>query len=229
SRAARAPGGEELFANGPHIATRAFEIGDVDLNKETSFGLEGFVRGRVGPATLSVSVFQNWFDDYIYLQGTAAEEDDLPVFQFLQDDADYFGIEGEVQLPIVTGQAFGLTADLRAQYVEAELDDGTPLPRIPPFSALAALEADAGAFDGRVEVQYFAEQNDVAPFETTTDDFTFVNASVSFAPIRGNETVRLMLQADNIFDVTGRRHTSFTKDFVPLTGRNFRVSLRTSF
>jgi len=41
--------------------------------------------------------------------------------------------------------------------------------------------------------------------------------------------VRVMVKADNIFDVTGRRHASFTKDFVPLAGRNFKVSLLASF
>lgn len=39
----------------------------------------------------------------------------------------------------------------------------------------------------------------------------------------------LLAQVQNIFDVEGRRATSFTKDFVPLGGRNFRVSLRSSF
>lgn len=229
SRAERAPGGEELFANGPHIATQAFEIGNVDLTKESAWGLEGFVRGEVGPATVSLSVFQNWFDDYIFLQATGAEEDDLPVFQYLQADADYFGIEGEVKLPLVQSDRFTLGADLRGSYIEAKLDDGTPLPRIPPFSALAALDAGFAGIDGRVEVQYFGEQDEIAPFETTTDDFTFVNASLAFSPLRGNDLVRVMVKADNIFDVTGRRHASFTKDFVPLAGRNFKVSLLASF
>ncbi|MCH2486301.1 MAG: TonB-dependent receptor [Erythrobacter sp.] len=229
SRAERAPGGEELFADGPHIATQAFEIGDVNLNKESAWGVEAFVRGEIGPATVSVSVFQNWFDDYIYLQGTGAEEDDLPVFQYLQADADYFGVEGEVQLPLVQSDRFSLAADLRGSYIEAELDDGTPLPRIPPFTALGALDAVYAGIGGRVEVQYFGEQDEIAPFETVTDDFTFVNASLSFSPLRDNDLVRLVLKADNIFDVTGRRHASFTKDFVPLAGRNFKVSLLASF
>jgi iron complex outermembrane receptor protein len=229
SRAERAPGGEELFANGPHIATQAFEIGDVNLSKESAWGVEGFVRGQVGPATVSVSVFQNWFDDYIYLQATGAEEDDLPVFQYLQANADYFGVEGEVQVPLVQSDRFSLAADLRGSYIEAKLDDGTPLPRIPPFTALGALDAVYAGIGGRVEVQYFAEQDEIAPFETTTDDFTFVNASLSFSPLRDNDLVRLVLKADNIFDVTGRRHASFTKDFVPLAGRNFKVSLLASF
>jgi iron complex outermembrane receptor protein len=174
-------------------------------------------------------VFQNWFDDYIFLQATGAEEDDLPVFQYLQSDADYFGIEGEVKLPLVQSDRFTLGADLRGSYIEAKLDDGTPLPRIPPFSALAALDAGFAGIDGRVEVQYFGEQDEIAPFETTTDDFTFVNASLAFSPLRGNDLVRVMVKADNIFDVTGRRHASFTKDFVPLAGRNFKVSLLASF
>jgi iron complex outermembrane receptor protein len=48
-------------------------------------------------------------------------------------------------------------------------------------------------------------------------------------PLASNRNVTLQLAADNIFDVTGRRHASFTKDFVPLIGRNFRASVRLSF
>ncbi len=47
--------------------------------------------------------------------------------------------------------------------------------------------------------------------------------------MRGNDNLTVLLQADNIFDAEGRRHASFTKDFVPLAGRNFKLSVRTSF
>ncbi len=229
SRSERAPGGEELFADGPHIATQQFEIGDPDLVTESALGLEGFVRGQVGPATVSLSVYKNWFDDFIYLQETGGEEDGLPVFLILQQDADFFGVEVQAQLPLIDTDGFGLRADLRAEYIEAELDNGSNVPRIPPLGLLGALDATVGGFDARVEVQYFGEQNDVAAFEQPTDDFTFVNASIGFDPLPGNDTIRLLLQADNIFDVTGRRHASFTKEYVPLAGRNFKVSLRGKF
>jgi iron complex outermembrane receptor protein len=39
----------------------------------------------------------------------------------------------------------------------------------------------------------------------------------------------LILSANNIFDVDARRHASFTKDFVPLAGRDLRASARFSF
>lgn len=229
SRVERAPSAEELFSNGPHIATQAFEVGNPDFATESAWGVEAYVRGRLGPATVNLAVFRNWFDDYIYLIDTGEEEDELPVFQYLQNQADYFGVEGEISLPLVQGDGFGLTADLRGDYIKAEVDDGTPLPRIPPLSLLGALEAEMGRFDARAEVQWFDEQDEVAPFETTTDSFTHVNASLAWRPLQGADNVTVLLQANNIFDVTGRRHASFTKDFVPLAGRNFKLSVRTSF
>ncbi|WP_379548318.1 TonB-dependent receptor [Qipengyuania sp. DSG2-2] len=229
SRAARAPSAEELFSNGPHIATQAFEIGDPNLAVEKSVGVEGFVRGRLGAANITFSVFQNWFDNYIYLSETGAEEDELPVFVYLQQDADYFGIEGSIDFPLADLGSFALYGDVRGEYVRAELDDGTNVPRIPPLSLLGAIEARSQQFDARVEVEWFDDQNNVASFESATDGFTHVNASIGFEPFAGDDTVRLLVQAKNIFDAEGRRHTSFTKDFVPLAGRNFRVSLLASF
>ncbi|WP_199504614.1 TonB-dependent receptor [Qipengyuania sp. YIM B01966] len=229
SRSERAPAAEELLSNGPHIATQAFEVGDLGLDTERALGLEGFVRGKAGPATVSLALFRNWFADYIYLAATGAEEDGLPVFQYRQGDADYLGVEGEVSLPLGQMGPISLLADLRGDYVRASLADGSPLPRIPPLSLLGALEAQSEVVDGRVEVQWFDAQNRVAEYETPTDGFTLVNASLSFKPWPGSNNLTLVAAVDNIFDVDARRHASFTKDFAPLAGRNFRISARASF
>lgn len=229
SRSERAPAAEELLSNGPHIATQAFEVGDLGLDTERALGLEGFVRGKAGPATVSLALFRNWFADYIYLAATGAEEDGLPVFQYRQGDADYFGVEGEVSLPLGQMGPISLLADLRGDYVRASLADGSRLPRIPPLSLLGALEAQSEVVDGRVEVQWFDAQNRVAEYETPTDGFTLVNASLSFKPWPGSNNLTLVAAVDNIFDVDARRHASFTKDFAPLAGRNFRISARASF
>ncbi len=229
SRAERAPSAEELFSNGPHIATQAFEIGDPDLRTEVAYGAEAFMRGRIGPASVNVAVFKSWFDDYIALAATGEEEGELPVFAYFQADADYFGVEGEVSLPLYDSEPLRILADLSGDYIRAELDDGSPLPRIPPLSLLGAIEAQTERFDARAELQWFADQDRIAEFETPTDGFAMVNASLSWKPLRGGNNLTLMAQAENIFDTAGRRHTSFTKDFVPLAGRNFKLSLRTSF
>ncbi len=229
SRVARAPSAEELFSNGPHIATQAFEIGDPDLTTERAWGAELFARGRVADVEFNLAAFKNWFDDYIYLLETGAEEDGLPVFQYLQQDATYEGIEGEVRYTFLDTGTLNLSADLRAEYVRAKLSDGTNVPRIPPLGLMGALEASAGRFDLRGEVEWYADQKRTAPFETATDGYTMVNASVTWHPLPGNDGITLVLKADNIFDVTARRHASITKDFVPLAGRNLSASLRASF
>ncbi|ABC64393.1 TonB-dependent receptor [Erythrobacter litoralis] len=229
SRAERAPSAEELLSNGPHIATQAFEIGDPDLSVESAWGVEAYLRGRIGPATISLAAYRNWFDDFIYLQDTGLEEDELPVFVYLQQGATYTGFEGEIEFPLIDSGPFRLTTDLHVEYVDADLDDGSSVPRTPPLSLLGALEADWEQFNIRGEVQWFDDQDSVSAFETPTDGFTFVNASIAWRPIRGDNNVTLLLQAENIFDVTGRRHASFTKDFVPLAGRNIKGSVRFSF
>lgn len=229
SRAERAPSAEELFSDGPHIATQAYEIGDPDLVTERAWGLEAYARGSIGAGTLNLTVFKQWFDNYIFLEETGLEEDDLPVFEYLQQDADFFGVEAEFSYPVIDTEGFKLLTDVRASYVEAELADGTAVPRIPPLSLLGALEAQTDAFDLRGEVQWFDDQNRVTSFETPTDGFTLVNALVAWRPFASNRNVTVQLAADNIFDVNGRRHASFTKDFVPLVGRNFRASVRLSF
>ena len=43
-RTERAPSSEELFSNGPHLATSQFEVGDITLDKEVATGVEAAVR-----------------------------------------------------------------------------------------------------------------------------------------------------------------------------------------
>lgn len=229
SRAARAPSAEELFADGPHIATQQYEQGNPALRQETALGLEAYARATLGGADLGLSVYRTWFDDFVYLQATGAEIDDLPVYANMQQGADHFGIEAEASFPLYRGDGFTVVADLQGDYVRATLADGTPVPRMPPLSLLGALEWQSDLFDLRAEVQHFNGQDRIAAYETATAGFTLTNLSVAWKPLRGQDNVTLMLQADNLFDVEGRRHASFTKDFVPMAGRNVKLSLRSSF
>jgi iron complex outermembrane receptor protein len=228
SRTERAPSAEELFAEGPHIATQQFERGNPDLETEAAWGLEGYVRATLGGADFSAAVFHNWFDGFVYLQDTGLEEDELPVFQYLQDDARYFGVEAEASVPLWRGNGMTLVGDVQGDYIRATLDDGSPVPRIPPLSLLGGLELQSDRWDARAEVQWFDEQDRIASFETPTDGFAHVNLSLAWKPLRGGENLTVLLQADNLLDEEGRRHASFTKDFVPLAGRNVKLSVRMS-
>jgi iron complex outermembrane receptor protein len=229
SRTARAPSAEELFSNGPHIATQAFEIGAPNLKKETSLGAEAYFRVDRTNLELSLTAFANRFDDFVYESATGEEQDELPVFQYFQRDATYYGLEAEVSTELFRAGTFRFVGDAVADYVRATVKGAGPVPRIPPLRVLAGLEAQSEALDGRVEVEWVDEQSRIAEFETPTDGHTLVNASVAWRPWGKQRETSLVLSASNIFDVDARRHASFTKGFVPMSGRDIRLSARLSF
>lgn len=228
SRTERAPSGQELFANGAHLATQQFKIGNAELDNERSVGLEGYLRGALGPASLTASVYHNWFDGFIFLAETGQSAGGLEVYEFRQEDARHFGLEGQIAMPVYQNDDFSLRADLRADYTRATLDAGGAVPRIPPVSLSGALEGQVGAVNARAEVRHFSRQDRVGEHETPTDAFTMFNLALAWNPVPQNANLTVMLQADNIFNAEGRRHASFTKEFVPLAGRNIRLSVRTS-
>ena len=229
SRTERAPSAEELFSNGPHIATQAFEVGNPDLRKESSVGAEAYFRVDRRSFELNLTGFANWFNDFIFEAATGAEQDELPVFQYFQRDATYYGFEAEVSAPLFETGGFRFVGDAVADYVRATVKGAGPVPRIPPLRLLGGLEAQSDRLDGRVEVEWVADQDRVAEFETPTDGHTLVNASLAWRPWgKARESV-LVLSASNIFDVDARRHASFTKGFVPMAGRDIRLSARFSF
>lgn len=230
SRSERAPSAEELFSNGPHVATQAFERGEPTLAKERSLGGELYARGTVRGFRLNATVYANRFDNYIFQAATGEEEDGLPVFQYFQSDATYWGFELGATLPVAEFGSWRINADAVADYVHATIaDGGGPVPRIPPLRLLGGIEAESDSIDGRVEVEHTFDQDRVAVLETPTDGFTLVNASLTWRPWGRRNPTSLILSANNIFDVEARRHASFTKDFVPLGGRDLRISARLSF
>lgn len=229
SRAERAPSAEELFSNGPHVATQAFEIGDPTLAKEKSWGAEAYFRAETHAYKFSLTGFANWFEDYIFQAETGELREELPVFQYFQRDARYYGFEVEASAELFDAGPFSISGDLVADYVHASIKEGGPVPRIPPLRILAGVEAQSDRVDGRIEAEWSDDQDRVAAFETPTDGHTLVNASVAWRPWGRDNPTSLIFSADNIFDVDARRHASFTKDFVPLAGRDFRVSARVSF
>ena len=229
SRTERAPAAEELFSFGPHIATQAFEVGDASLSKEKSIGAEAYFRVEKAAWSFSATAFATWFDDFIYQDATGAEEDGLPVFQYFQRDATFTGFELEASARLFEAGGFRFVADGVADYVRATLKGGGPVPRIPPLRLLGGIEAQSDKLDGRVEVEWTADQDRTAAFETDTEGFTLVNASLAWRPWGKARETTLLLSANNLFDVEARRHASFTKDFVPMSGRDIRLSARFSF
>ncbi|HEY0148785.1 MAG TPA: TonB-dependent receptor [Allosphingosinicella sp.] len=229
SHAQRAPSAEELLSNGPHVASQSFEVGDPDLKKERSWGGEVYVRAERGPFEFSASLFASRFANYIYQAFTGAETDELPVLQYFQDDARYWGFEATASAQLFKAAGFQFVADAVTDYVRATVDNSGPAPRIPPFRFLTGIEGRSNKIDARLEAEFVAAQERIAPFENPTEGFTMVNASVEWRPGGKRSQSAFILSANNIFDVDARRHASLTREFSPLAGRDVRLSARVSF
>ena len=223
-RTERAPTTEELFANGPHLATNQFEVGDPTLGKETATGVEGILRYQQGNHNLTVNAFYTDYSDYVYLTETGGEEDGLPLFQFTGEDAEFYGFEVAGRTQFASAGQFDISADGLVEFVRAETENSN-LPRIPPLSTLVGLEADSERLSLRGEWEYVSEADDLAPFELPTDDYSLVNAFLTWKAPAGAQDVSLRLSVLNIFDEEARIHSSFLKDLVPQPGRNFRFSI----
>ncbi|WP_430635343.1 TonB-dependent receptor [Sphingomonas hankookensis] len=226
SHTERAPSAEELFADGPHAGTQAFEIGNPGFVKEISDGLEATLKGSGDGYRFGLSAYHNWFRNFIYENPTGEEEDHLPVFQYQQADARLWGFEAEASARVASFGGTAINLDGLADYTRATIVDRGPAPRIPPLRVLGGIEAQGQMVQVRGEVEHVTRQNRVADLETTTPAYTMVNASVSLRPFGRDSRTTLMVSANNLFDVEARRHASFLKDFAPLAGRDVRVTAR---
>ncbi len=227
-RTERAPTTEELFSDGPHLATSQFEIGDANLGKETATGIEAAFRYRDDGHFLTLNLFYTDYDDYIFERETGEIEDGLDVFQFTGEDASFRGFEVQGGADIGRIGIFDVSADGLLEFVRAETDSGN-LPRIPPLSILAGIEGKTDQLTLRAELDYTDGQNRLADFETATEDFAFVNVFGTWRADVGSQNVALRLSVHNLFDTEGRQHSSFLKDLIPLPGRNVRASISTKF
>ncbi len=230
SRTGRAPTAEELFSDGPHLATQAFEIGDLALKSERSWNGEIYARYDGTPVEFSVTLYTNRFDNFIFERETGRIVNDLPVFQITQSDARFWGAELEASARIARLAGFDIETDIVADYVRAKLSSNQGnVPRIPPLRILGGFGLKSNNLDLRGEIEWANNQNRNGFAETPTKGFTVTNASATWRPWGKDRNVSLIASANNIFDVTVRRAASFTKDFAPLAGRDFRVSARFSF
>ena len=226
SRTSRAPSAEELFANGPHAGTSAFEVGDPDLKLEQAWTAEGILRGNVAGLRFEASIFHTQYNNFVYEERTGAIEDGLPEFQVRQANARFYGFEAEAEVTLAKPGAWTISANGLVDYVHAEIDGAGPAPRIPPLRMLGGLKAASPHLDLLVEVEHVFAQNRTAVFETATPGYTVFSLSATWRPLGDDGPLSLILSGNNLFDVDARRHASYLKDYAPLAGRDIRLTVR---
>lgn len=228
--AERAPTAEELFSDGPHIATASYELGDATLDEEVARRAEIGLHFHDDSFDLHANLFRTSFDDFIYLADTGLEEDELPVRQWTAADARFTGweLEGRVQLtdgPQGAWSLRGFADGVRGTLAEG----GGNLPRIAPNRFGLGVEWQRDGWRAGSDVLRVEAQDRVATGEDETPGYTFVNAQLSYHWDSTAAGWEIYLQGRNLGNQEARVHTSFLKDYSPLLGRHIAGGLRVFF
>jgi len=246
ARTERAPNAQELYADGPHAATNAYELGDPNLGAERSLALDVTLRRRTGLVTGSLTLFTNRFDGYIFElpTGERAEEDDhgweihadededhgIAVYRFVQRDAAFAGAEAEAIVHLHEGGDGQFDLIFGADLVRGrDRTAAADLPRITPVRGKVGAAWRHGALALGAEVQFVARQKRVAPNETPSAAYDLISAYANYRLRHGAVTWDLFIRGSNLGDREARLHTSWLKDLAPLPGRDVTVGVRVTF
>lgn len=232
SRTERNPSPEELYSDGAHIATRQFEIGLLaapggSARTEDSVNVELGLRRESEGVRIDTSVFFYAIDDYVFQDITGAVADGFPIAQYSQEDAEFYGFEAAVVMPIELSDALDIDWRIFTDFVSAELDNGEDLPRIPPWRLGASIEVKQASWLTGFEVIYNAEQDDISSFNT--DAYTMVNLNLLYRLSWQGLNLDLFARGTNLLDEDARKSTSFLAAFAPLPGRSLQAGLRMKF
>lgn len=230
----RHPNATELYADGPHVAVQRFERGAVTLgndilDKETASNFDLTLRGNTERIDWTVTAFVNNIDDYVVLRPTAEEEDGFQVFEYDQDDAEFYGFEAEARIELLELQNQGhLHTRIFTDYVHGEeADSGAYLPRLPPLRYGIGLHYTIEDLEMSVDATAYAKQSKTAANELPTDSYTLVGAEVSYA--MPDQNLFVFVRGSNLGDEDARQHSSPLKELLPLPGRSIHAGLRIDF
>jgi iron complex outermembrane receptor protein len=223
----RAPSYFELYANGAHVATGQFEVGNTNFSKEKSNGIDAQIRYKDAKNSFSLGAYYTRFSNFIGLfdTGNVDPMDLLPIAQFTAVPATFKGLEAEGKFNLIDN----LDLTLRGDYVHAkDKRNNDYLPRIAPLRLGAGLRYQLGNFNARLDALHAFKQSNTAENELKTDGYTDVTAMIAYKlPMKFN--VELFAKANNLLDDEIREHASFLKDISPAGERSILFGARADF
>lgn len=233
----RGPQAQELYVNGVHRATRAFEIGDPDLGMETSYNLELGWTFRRDRLTAEVNLFNNWIDGYIYNQYTGEVFGEgggagLPILRITQNDAVFRGYEAKLTAAVLENRYGMVDFTVFTDYTRGLLIDAGNgnVPRMPPLRYGAQVDYAQGHWSSWFRVTRGQPQNDPGELETPTPGWILMNVGLQYeAKSYADTQLLFFLKGNNLLNQNIRNSTSYLKSFAPEPGRGAEVGIRISY
>lgn len=233
SHVQRAPKDYELFANGPHVATAAWEKGDATLAVEKANSMDVSVDWNQGPNQFKMTAFQSQFSNFVGLLGSMDVEAGLPVQKYQGVRAKFNGIETSAQWRLFQA-ASHLDLAVKADAVRAQnLSVNEPLPRISPLRLGASLIHASGPWSARVGFDWYAAQDRVPARSVATDAYTLWHGFVNYKQKLEGLTLNWFAKLDNISNQWAYSATSILTSTAPgkspLPGRSLKLGVMATF
>lgn len=234
----RAPTFYELYANGAHVATGTYELGNSNLSKEKAVSSDLALRFDNGTHTGSVGVFYSHFSNYIGLLGTGRTLNDegepdangIPEYTYSGVRARFTGFEASDHWKLGESAYGKFALELSGDYTRAtNLDTGEALPRIAPLRLSSGLLWELDRWQARVDVEHASNQGRVPDNESGTHGYTTLGASAGYHFDVGSSQWLAFVKGDNLTNQTVRYASSILRDIAPAPGRGIEVGLRTTF
>ena len=246
----RAPGIEDLFSDGPHLGTYAYEIGEPTLNSEQTFGLEASIKYETEKSLLKVTSFQNFSPNYHissklgncteeyvegkghpcagadYIEWGSGSTGWLYKYQMLGKETLIYGFESELKYKLTNViNLYGSASIIRGE----NISDNTPLSYMPPDKFLFSTELDLYPLSASIIFRKISPQTLLGEFETKTDGYLISNLRGSYILPFSNGIHKIIFCLDNIFNEVYYDHLSRIKLITPENARSLGLQYRVTF
>ena len=240
SASERAPTSFELYANGLHAATGTVEVGDPNLATERGNNIDLAVEWKSGSDRIRIGAYSARFLRFIALEATGNDVTEIaadgsietfPEYAFRSVRAKLHGIEIEGRHRLL---ASPWTLDLsgKVDFTRARnADTGEALPRIAPMRVTLGLNAGAGPWSGRVELEHVSAQNRVPATDSRTSGYSLLNLSLTRQFSVGTRRALWFFKLNNATDKLAYNASTIetVRGLAPLPGRSLKTGVRVDF
>lgn len=231
----RTPNLAELQSQGVHEGTFRYEIGDPNMKIEQNFCAEAGFTYETKHFDFTVTGYNNRFLHYIYLQPSNEDFFGFKIYRYLQTNATLQG--GEATVDWSPEKAEWLDVSLAYSMIRAKTDGGNYLPFIPADRIDGNLKfelGDHGKWNDvyfRAGSQYYFPQNHPGQFETSTSDYTLLDAGIgTILKLNGGKNMYMDLCCNNLLNKAYYDHLSRFKEYnIYNIGRNICLNLKYEF
>ena len=246
----RAPGIENLYSDGPHLGTYAYEIGQPTLDLEKTIGLEASLEHHTDKSEIRLTGYQNFSPNYHisskmgeceeefvdgeghpcagadFIEWGSGSSGWLYKYQMQGLRVSIYGLESELKYKLTNSiNLYGSISSIRGE----NLSDNTHLAYMPPDKFLFSTELDLNPIAATLTLKKVSPQERLGEFETRTDGYFLADVSGTYIIHSSNIIHKIIFRIDNIFDQEYYNHLSRIKSIMPEKGRSIGIQYRLVF